>query len=285
MASTQPQPHYFVPQPSKWPLVGSTAMFFLGLGAAFTMNHMEMGHYALGIGFAILLYMLFGWFGQVVGESESGLYSKKVDMSFRWSMSWFIFSEVMFFAAFFGALYYIRVISVPELGNMTHKLLWPDFTAMWPAQVAPVAPEHFTPVAAWGLPAINTLILLTSGITVTIAHWGLIKNNRAQLIWGLAATVGLGALFLYFQVEEYGHAIAHGNLTLASGVYGSTFYMLTGFHGAHVTLGTIMLLVMLVRSIKGHFKPDSHFAFEAAAWYWHFVDVVWLGLFVFVYWL
>ena len=138
---------------------------------------------------------------------------------------------------------------------------------------------------AWGVPALNTAILLTSGVTITIAHWGLLKNKRPQLILGLAATVALGVLFLYFQVEEYAHAMHDLNLTLASGIYGSTFYMLTGFHGAHVTLGTIMLFVILLRCIKGHFTPEHHFGFEAVAWYWHFVDVVWLGLFVFVYWL
>lgn len=276
---------YFVPQPSKWPLVGSVAMFCLGLGAATLMNDMAMGPYLLAIGFAILLYMLFGWFGQVIGESERGAYSAQVDRSFRWSMSWFIFSEVMFFAAFFGALYYAREISVPDLASAAQKLLWPGFAPQWPAQVAPMLEEAFRPMEAWGLPAINTGILLTSGITCTIAHWGLIEKNRSKLILGLAATVSLGILFLGLQVLEYSHAMTHFNLTLSSGIYGSTFYMLTGFHGAHVTLGTIMLLVMLVRSIKGHFTPEHHFAFEAAAWYWHFVDVVWLGLFVFVYWL
>ncbi len=285
MATTQHQPDYFVPQPSKWPLVGSVALFFLGLGAAMWMNHVAFGPWSIIIGFAILLYMLFGWFGQVIGESESGVYSKRVDKSFRWSMSWFIFSEVMFFAAFFGALYYIRMISVPDLSSPSQALLWPDFAGRWPAAASPMVKEAFTPMEAWGLPALNTLILLTSGATVTWAHWGLIQNKRTQLILGLAATVGLGILFLCFQVQEYSHAIHAFNLTLSSGVYGSTFYMLTGFHGAHVTLGTIMLAVMLFRSIKGHFKPDSHFAFEAAAWYWHFVDVVWLGLFIFVYWL
>ncbi|MEW9897251.1 cytochrome c oxidase subunit 3 [Chitinivorax sp. PXF-14] len=283
--SAQAEQHYFVPQPSKWPLVGAFALFFLGLGAAFTVNGVGFGKISLAIGFAILLYMLFGWFGQVIRESESGKYGHQVDLSFRWSMGWFIFSEVMFFAAFFGALYYARVISVPELGSLSYKLLWPDFNAVWPTQVAPAGVEGYRPMEAWGLPAINTLILLTSGATVTWAHWGLIKNNRTQLVAGLFLTVVLGMLFLGLQAYEYRHAMHEMNLTLSSGIYGTTFYMLTGFHGAHVTLGTIMLAVMLFRSMAGHFKPDHHFAFEAAAWYWHFVDVVWLILFVFVYWL
>ena len=138
---------------------------------------------------------------------------------------------------------------------------------------------------AWGIPAINTLILLTSGVTVTWAHHGLRANRRGVLIFGLFLTVALGALFVGLQAYEYIHAYRDLNLTLGSGVYGSTFFMLTGFHGLHVTIGAIMLLVVLARSIAGHFTPERHFAFEAAAWYWHFVDVVWLGLFFFVYWL
>ncbi|MBB5018193.1 cytochrome c oxidase subunit 3 [Chitinivorax tropicus] len=283
--STHAEQHYFVPQPSKWPLVGAFALFFLGLGAALTVNDVPAGKGCLAVGFAILLYMLFGWFGEVIRESEGGKYNNQVDLSFRWSMGWFIFSEVMFFAAFFGALYYARVFSVPDLGSLDQKLLWPDFTADWPAQVAPAGVEAYRPMGAWGLPAINTLILLTSGATVTWAHWGLLKNKRSQLVMGLMMTVALGISFLSLQVYEYAHAMHEMNLTLSSGIYGTTFYMLTGFHGAHVTLGTIMLAVVMFRSMKGHFKPDHHFAFEAVAWYWHFVDVVWLILFVFVYWL
>jgi cytochrome c oxidase subunit 3 len=234
------------------------------------------------------------WFGQVIAESEGGLYNKQVDLSFRWGMAWFIFSEVMFFAAFFGALFYVRQLSVPWLGDT--ELLWPGYDASWPtagpkgqALVEPALltdiSKQFTPMGAWGIPAWNTLILLTSGATVTWAHWGLLKDNRAQLITGLFLTVALGLLFLSLQVYEYAHAYAELGLTLKTGVYGSTFFMLTGFHGMHVTLGTIMLIVILGRSLKGHFKPDHHFGFEAVAWYWHFVDVVWLGLFIFVYWL
>jgi cytochrome c oxidase subunit 3 len=228
--------------------------------------------------------MLFGWFGTVIRESEGGKYNQQVDRSYRWAMSWFIFSEVMFFAAFFGALFYMRVISVPDLANLGNKLLWPNFTATWPV-AGPGIAETFTPMGAWGIPAFNTLILLTSGVTITIAHWGLIKNNRRQLVTWLAATVLLGAIFLGFQIYEYGHAYRDLNLKLTSGAYGATFFLLTGFHGFHVTLGTIMLFVILMRCIRGHFTPDHHFGFEGVAWYWHFVDVVWLGLFVFVYWL
>ena len=159
-----------------------------------------------------------------------------------------------------------------------------NFNAHWPS-AGPGFTEQFSPMAAWGIPAINTLLLLSSGVTVTIAHWALKENKRGMLNLFLFFTVLLGVLFLTLQVHEYGHAYSELNLKLTTGVYGSTFFMLTGFHGFHVTLGAIMLTVILVRCLKGHFKPDHHFAFEAVAWYWHFVDVVWLGLFIFVYWL
>jgi cytochrome c oxidase subunit 3 len=200
-------------------------------------------------------------------------------------MSWFIYSEAMFFAAFFGALFYVRVLSVPDLASMEHiELLWPAFKGLWPS-AGPGFEEKFSPMGAWGLPAINTLLLLSSGVTVTIAHWALKEANRGLLNLFLFLTVALGVTFIGVQAYEYGHAYADLNLKLTTGAYGSTFYMLTGFHGFHVTVGAIMLAVILARCLKGHFNPDRHFAFEAVAWYWHFVDVVWLGLFVFVYWL
>lgn len=274
--------HYYVPAPSKWPIVGSSALFFLGFGAALTMNKMPMGYYMLAIGFAILIYMLFGWFGEVARENEAGKYGKQEDKSFRWGMSWFIFSEVMFFAAFFGALAYMRIHSIPDLADAEHNLLWPDFAGGWPT-AGPGITEQFTPMGAWGIPAINTFLLLSSGVTVTLAHWALRENRRAALKMWLLATVALGVIFLGFQIYEYGHAYADLNLKLTSGAYGSTFFMLTGFHGFHVTLGVIMLTVIYFRCAAGHFTPGHHFGFEGVAWYWHFVDVVWLGLFIFVY--
>ncbi|MEO1884838.1 MAG: cytochrome c oxidase subunit 3, partial [Methylococcales bacterium] len=185
-------------------------------------------------------------------------------------------------------LYYIRIFSVPWLagegsGAVTNEYLWSSFEAVWPTNGPAAIGGEYEKMGAWGLPSINTLLLLTSGVTCTWAHWGLIANKRKQLIIGLALTVILGFVFVYLQAVEYSHGYHELNLTMGSGVYGSTFYMLTGFHGFHVTVGAIMLTVMLVRSIKGHFTPENHFAFEAAAWYWHFVDVVWLGLFIFVY--
>ncbi|WP_180125817.1 cytochrome c oxidase subunit 3 [Rhodoferax sp. BLA1] len=275
---------YFVPTPSYWPLVGSGALMLLAFGAVLTMNTVRHGGWVLLAGFLVLLIMLVGWFGRVIRESEGKLYNLQVDRSFRLGMAWFIFSEVMFFVAFFGALFYVRVLSVPDLAGPGGALLWDGFVNQWPS-AGPAAKEVFTPMQAWGLPAINTALLLSSGVTITWAHWGLIEGKRTQLVLGLALTVLLGLTFLVVQMVEYREAYAHLNLKLTSGVYGSTFYMLTGFHGFHVTLGAIMLMVILLRSVKGHFTPERHFAFKAVAWYWHFVDVVWLILFVVVYWL
>jgi cytochrome c oxidase subunit 3 len=275
---------YFIPDPSRWPIFGSVALLCMAFGTALWINEAPWGKFVLIFGLCTLFYMLFGWFGSVAHESEGGSYNKQVDNSFRWGMSWFIFSEVMFFAAFFGALFYMRVLSVPWLGDLEHKLLWPDFTAQWPT-AGPGLSEKFTPMAAWGIPALNTLILLTSGVTVTIAHWGLLKNNRTQLIIGLILTIALGMTFLALQAFEYHEAYSDFNLRLTTGAYGSTFFMLTGFHGFHVTVGTLMLIVILGRSMAGHFTADHHFGFEGVAWYWHFVDVVWLMLFILVYWL
>ena len=279
---------YYLPQPSLWPIVGSVALLLMAVGGVMTMREIDNGGWVLLTGVAILLFMMFGWFGEVIRDSEAGRYNKQVDSSFRWSMSWFIFSEVMFFAAFFGALFYTRVLSVPWLAEGdTMSLLWQGFKGGWPSAGPGLVQEgyRFTPMHAWGIPAINTLLLLSSGVTVTWAHWGLKKNNRTQLILGLALTVALGATFLGLQAFEYHHAYTEMGLTLGAGVYGATFFMLTGFHGFHVLVGTTMLVVMLLRSIAGHFTADHHFAFEAVSWYWHFVDVVWVLLFILVYWL
>ncbi|MEW5890570.1 MAG: cytochrome c oxidase subunit 3 [Pseudomonadota bacterium] len=277
---------YYVPEPSRYPIFGSIALLLMASGAVMWMNNVGAGKAVLAAGVLVLIYMLFGWFGAVIRENESGKYNKRVDTSFRWSMSWFIFSEVMFFAAFFGALFYARAISVPDLGSLEHRqLLWPNFAPRWPESVAPGGMDPFQPMEAWGIPAINTLILLTSGATLTWAHWGLIANRRGQLKLGLVLTILLGVLFLGLQAYEYVHAYTEMNLKLSTGIYGSTFFMLTGFHGLHVTIGATMLIVILGRVLRGHFKPEDHFGFEAVAWYWHFVDVVWLMLFVVVYWL
>jgi cytochrome c oxidase subunit 3 len=278
------KPYYYVPQPSYWPITGSCALLLMASGTASWINGYSFGPWLVAAGFAVLLFMLFGWFGTVIRESEHHMYNQKVDYSFRWGMGWFIFSEVMFFAAFFGALFYVRNVSVPDLGSLASKLVWPDFTAGWPT-VGPYVKEPFTPMAAMGIPLLNTILLVSSGFTLTVAHHGLKKNDRGQLKLWLFLTIVLGVTFLALQAYEYTHAYSELNLKLSTGVYGSTFFMLTGFHGFHVTIGAIMLSVMLARTFRGHFTPDHHFAFEAAAWYWHFVDVVWLLLFVLVYWL
>jgi cytochrome c oxidase subunit 3 len=277
--------HYFVPQPSKWPFVGSIAMVLFGYGAAGTVNGTAYGPYTLSAGFAVLIYMMYGWFHQVSMESEAGQYGKNVDVSFRWSMGWFIFSEVMFFAGFFGALFYARAITLPWLSDLDHRaVLWPDFAGNWPNSGPAGTIESFRTMGPWPIPTINTALLLTSGVTLTIAHHALKEGSRGLVKLWLAATVILGAVFVGFQGYEYAHAYSELNLKLTSGIYGSTFYMLTGFHGFHVCVGAIMLAVVWFRLMAGHFTAENHFAFEAAAWYWHFVDVVWLGLYLIVYW-
>jgi cytochrome c oxidase subunit 3 len=280
--------HYFVPHSSRWPFLGSIALFTTMVGLASWFNATSWGKPVFFVGIALMAGVLFGWFGDVIRESIKGNYNKQVDTSFRMGMVWFIFSEVMFFAAFFGALFYARQYALPWLsgegdGVMTNSLLWGGYTAGWPTNGPAGVGGHFQTVPAWGLPLLNTLILLSSGVTVTIAHHALKAGARKTLLVFLGLTVALGALFLYYQGTEYIEAYEHLNLTLGSGIYGSTFFMLTGFHGAHVTLGTIMLAIIWFRCAKGHFNKEHHFAFEAVAWYWHFVDVVWLGLFLFVY--
>jgi cytochrome c oxidase subunit 3 len=279
---------YFVPHGSRWPVLVSIAMFVLMVGFASWLNEIPWGRTVFFVGMAGVIATLFGWFRDVVRESLAGHYNRQVDVSFRMGMVWFIFSEVMFFAAFFSALFYTRQFALPWLsgeghGVMTHALLWPDFFGGWPSNGPASIGGSFQTIPPWGLPLLNTLILLSSGVTITIAHHALKAGRRGALLLFLGLTVLLGALFLYFQATEYIHAYHALNLTLGSGIYGSTFFMLTGFHGAHVTLGTIMLIVIWLRCAAGHFSKDDHFAFEAVAWYWHFVDVVWLGLFLFVY--
>jgi len=278
-------PYYFVPGPSKWPVLGGTTLLLTMIGASAWVNGLAWGSYLNFAGIILTLVVLYNWFGDAIAESEGGKYSARIDVSFRWSMSWFIFSEVMFFAAFFGALFYARAITMPWLADLDHKVLWPDFAANW-GNVGPAGTvEAFKTMGPFPIPTINTALLLTSGVTLTIAHHALREGHRAKTAIWLFATVLLGAVFMGFQAYEYMHAYSELNLKLTSGIYGSTFFMLTGFHGFHVTMGAIMLSVVLYRVMKGHFTPEHHFAFEGAAWYWHFVDVVWLGLYVVVYWL
>ncbi|GIU39404.1 cytochrome c oxidase subunit 3 [Shewanella colwelliana] len=282
---------YYVPAQSAWPIIGAVGLFLIAFGAGSYVQQLNTqqssGGYILTAGIAVILFMIFGWFRTVIHESMAGLYSSQMDRSFRQGMSWFIFSEVMFFAAFFGALLYARMIAVPWLGGasnnaMTHEVLWPTFEAVWPLVTTPDGTK--TEAMGWtGLPLYNTIILLTSSVTLHFAHVSLEKGKRTALTLWLGATILLGLAFLVLQAEEYIHAYQEMGLTLASGVYGNTFFLLTGFHGMHVSLGTVFLLVLFFRVLKGHFTPDKHFAFQAGSWYWHFVDVVWLCLFIFVY--
>ena len=279
---------YYVPHGSYWPIVAAIAMFITVIGAALWFNGELNGRMVLFIGLGLIAFMMFGWFGTVIRENLRGVYNEQVDRSFRQGMMWFIFSEVMFFAAFFGALFYARVLSVPWLlgmdsGFTTHEVLWQGFSEAWPTNGPGDVGGEFEPMGPWGIPVLNTLLLLSSGVTITQSHWALKAGDRGKSVLWLIATVLLGLTFLGFQAYEYIHAYTEMDLTLASGIYGSTFFMLTGFHGMHVTIGTIMLIVIALRAAKGHFTADDHFAFEGVAWYWHFVDVVWLGLFIFVY--
>ncbi len=290
--SEQQYEKYYVPEQSPWPFLGAVALFMIAVGAGnFVVDIKKgtegFGGYLLLAGIAVLLFMLWGWFKDQINESMAGMYSTQLGRSYRQGMSWFIFSEVMFFCAFFGALLYARVFSIPWLGGdsnnaMTAEVLWPTFEAVWPLIKTPdgTTTEAMGPV---GLPLYNTIILMISSVTCHYAHVGLETDNRKKLTIMLGVTILLGLLFLFFQVEEYIHAYTEMGLTLDAGIYGNTFYMLTGFHGMHVTLGTVLLIVMFFRVLKGHFTPDNHFAFQAASWYWHFVDVVWVCLFIFVY--
>ncbi|WP_305908499.1 cytochrome c oxidase subunit 3 [Methylomarinum sp. Ch1-1] len=281
---------YYIPHKAVWPFIGTSGMMIMLAGFANYLNGSTIGPAMMIFGLAMFILMLTGWFALQAGESESGMYNHEVGISYRMGMMWFIFSEVMFFAVFFGALWYARNLSVPWLGGFgdgpgraTQEILWPTFEAVWPTNGPGEIGGEFEEMGAFGLPFLNTLLLLTSGVTCTWAHHGLLAKKRDQLIKGLIATVGLGFLFVACQAFEYYEAYHEMGLTLGSGIYGSTFFMLTGFHGFHVCVGAIILSVVLFRSWKGHFTPENHFAFEGAAWYWHFVDVVWLGLFVFVY--
>ncbi|GAK23128.1 LOW QUALITY PROTEIN: cytochrome c oxidase polypeptide III [Vibrio sp. JCM 19052] len=284
---------YYVPAQSSWPIVGAFALFLVAVGAGMTVQGTQsdgavgtLGGIILAVGMLFLLYMLAGWFSNVITESLTGKYSAQITRSFRQG-SWFIFSEIMFFGAFFGALFYARMISVPWLGGadnnaMTHEVLWPAFEAIWPLTTTPGGIT--TQAMPWqGIPLTNTILLLSSSITLHMAHISLEQDKRTALIVWLEITIVLAGFFLYYQAVEYAHAYQDIGLTLQSGVYGNTFFMLTGFHGLHVCLGTIFLIVLLFRIAKDHFSPKNHFAFQAGSWYWHFVDVVWLCLFVFVY--
>lgn len=297
-ASTEKPTNYYVPDSSVWPIVAAVILFtfmigfgnFIQQSTGVVNNEGTLpgkGLFFLGLfGIFFVMYM---WWKDTIKESLANMNSVQMDISYRQGMLWFIFSEVMFFAAFFGAFFYVRLLVIPWLGGegdkwLTHEVLWPDFQAMWPLEVFPDGSQTQA-MGAWGLPLINTVILVISSITLTVAHHALVRGERGILLGFHAVTVLLGIIFLGLQALEYYHAYQDMGLTLDAGIYGSTFFMLTGFHGLHVTIGTIFLIVLLIRVAKGTLTPENHFAYEAGAWYWHFVDVVWLFLFVCVYWM
>jgi cytochrome c oxidase subunit 3 len=293
---------YYVPHNGWYPVVLAFGVMLTltGLGSYLNATQVgEAGSFTQSIvGFGIVAIVLYCWFAKVIAENQQGLANETLKKSYVWGMGWFIFSEVMFFAAFFGALFYARVLAVAWLGGegdkgFTGDYLWPDFDSTWPVINNP-NPELFPPagesmanpgISNWlgYLPFWNTAILLTSSVTVHFAHTAIKDKARGKLIGWLGVTVTLGIVFLILQGVEYYEAYDHMGLTMGSGIYGSTFFLLTGFHGFHVTLGTVILLVQFLRAVKGHFEPEDCFGFEAASWYWHFVDVVWVGLFIFVY--
>ena len=255
-----PKHPYHLVDPSPWPLIGSVAAGVLATGMILYMHYGQT--WLLLVGIALLLTTMWGWWREVIREAEYGGYHNPVVVfGLRFGMALFIISEVKFFVAFFWAYFNASLFPTEATGGV------------WP-------PTGIQTFDAWDLPFLNTLILLLSGITVTWAHHALLHGDRKGLIQGLACTVGLGISFTALQAFEYGHA-AFG---FTEGIYPSTFYMATGFHGFHVMVGTIFLAVCLFRAMRGHFSPDHHFGFEAAAWYWHFVDAVWLFLFVCIYW-
>lgn len=304
-ATTQKYEPYYVPDQSPLPIWASVGIFLTIYGTGSLINDATAGVENLSslitfyAGALIFGYVLFQWFAIVIKENIEGKNSAQLKQSYVWGMFWFIFSEVMFFFAFFFALAYVRWFAVPWLagegkGVMTHELLWPNFENVWPLLETPIDsvtggegspfPGPDKPMGWGGLPLINTVILLASSWTVHVAHGALKKDDRKTMMQWLAYTVALGFIFVGLQAYEYYEAYEHYGLTLNSGIYGTTFFLLTGFHGAHVTIGATILLIVLLRAkFRGHFKSDDHFAFEAGSWYWHFVDVVWVILFFCVY--
>ncbi len=252
---------FHVVELSPWPILAATSTLVIFSGAVCYMHHFT-GAKILFLGLLLLISVLFCWWRDVIQEGTfEGAHTEKVQLGLRYGMILFIISEIAFFAAFFWAFFHSSITPAVQIGNV------------WP----PLNIESFDP---WQLPFVNTLILLCSGVTVTWSHHALLHDEQRDAIVGLALTIILGSVFTFLQYHEYSQA----TFSLASAIYGSTFYMSTGFHGIHVIIGTLFLLVCLVRLLKGHFSVEHHVGFEAAIWYWHFVDVVWLFLFSFLYW-
>jgi cytochrome c oxidase subunit 3 len=256
----QKHPFHLV-DPSPWPLFASIAVFVLTTGGVLYMHNYNGGHLVLIIGFCMVLYSMFLWWRDVIREATfEGHHTKAVLYGLRYGVLLFIISEIMFFAAFFWAFFHSSLAPTVDIGSV------------WP-------PKGIDVIDPWGVPYLNTIILLVSGASVTWAHHAILAGNKKESVAALSITIILAAIFTFFQGVEYFEA----PFTISDGIYGSTFYMSTGFHGFHVIIGTIFLTVALYRSVKNHFTPSHHFGFEAAAWYWHMVDVIWLFLFVAVY--
>ena len=279
---TEPE-HYFVPEPVSWPLMSAAALLLMAFGAAAWLNEGAAGPYILVLGLLVLVAMVFSWFRGLISEGRSGLYDAQVEAAIRGGMAWFIFSEILVFGALFAALFYERFIAVPGLASGdTHTFLWPAFHGGWPASGPSIA-GTFTAMKPWSIPALNTLMLLSSGIAISLANVALNRSRRGLMIGLVLTTVVLGLLFLRLQASEYYHAYTALNLSLATGAYGGTFFILTGLHGLHVAIGTAFMIVTLQRMVRGDFTAKHHLGFQAATWDWHFVGIVWLILFVLVY--
>jgi cytochrome c oxidase subunit III len=268
MAEAHAKHHdYHLVDPSPWPIIGAVSAFVLALAAIFAMHH-QISWWWIAPGIIGVLYTMFAWWADVIKEAHRGDHTPVVQLHLRYGMIMFIASEVMFFVAWFWAFFDASLFA----GEAVQYSRVEATGGHWP----PAGLEVLDP---WHLPLVNTLILLTSGTTVTWAHHSLLHNDRQGLKWGLWVTVVLGLLFTSIQAYEY----AAAPFDFTNNIYGATFFMATGFHGFHVIIGTIFLIVCLVRAYLGHFTPEQHFGFEAAAWYWHFVDVVWLFLFTCIY--
>ncbi len=277
--------HYYVPHSSSRPICMAITFLGTGFGTAAWVNNAFFGKWITLTSILSFLVILYLWFQESISEFRRGLHNNQIEMSYRIGMAWFIFSEIMLFAAFFSTLWYIRSVTIPLLGDLDHKhLLWPEFQATWPNSGPSGTIEDFEIVNPLWLPTVNTGLLLISGFTITISHYFLRNANRFGNLFWLLVTIILGVSFFAFQTIEYIHAYSELNLKFSSGIYGSIFYMLTGFHGFHVIIGTIMLSAVFIRLAKNDLNWKKHFAFEAAAWYWHFVDVIWFGLYIFIYW-
>ena len=277
----KPQHDYHLVNPSPWPLLGSIGALIMAIGAVACMQQMKGGslhlfwmeltvakYWILAVGLVLVLYVMYAWWSDTVKEAHEGYHTRVVSLHLRYGMIMFIASEVMFFVAWFWAFFDASLFP-DEAAQVAREA----FTGgVWP-------PKDIEVLDPFHLPLYNTIILLLSGTTVTWAHHALLHDDRKGLIWGLTLTVALGVLFSFVQVYEYIHA----PFAFKESIYGATFFMATGFHGFHVFVGTIFLLVCLIRALRGDFTPKQHFGFEAAAWYWHFVDVVWLFLFVCIY--